>query len=297
MAEQTFHSGFVAVIGKPNVGKSTLINRLVGEKVGIVSPRPQTTRSRLLGILTTENTQVIFVDTPGIHRPRTRLGEYMEQAAEDALEGIDLLCMLVDAGKVAEADRDIARRVQGVKVPRFLLINKLDTIHPQRLLPIMDGFKDEGFDMILPISAATGEGCDELMKAIHARLPVGPRYFPGDMWTDQTQRQMAAEIIREKALLNLKEEIPHGIGVEILTHREVSDRLTEIHATIYCERDSHKGIIIGRGGSMLQRIGTQARANIETLLDTQVNLQLWVKVRPGWRDNLNDLKTLGYSDQ
>lgn len=296
MAEQkAFHSGFVAVVGRPNVGKSTLVNRLVDEKVAIVSPKPQTTRNKLLGIVTTEDSQIVFVDTPGIHRPRTRLGEYMEQATQEAMQGIDMLCLLVDASRVSGADHEISQQLKGIKVPRFLLINKLDLVHPQQLLPIIDSFKDDGFDMILPISAAKGEGMPELMRAIHKALPEGPRYFPEDMWTDQTLRQMVAEIVREKALMNLKEEIPHGIGVELLSMKE-GEHLTEIHATIYCERDSHKGIIIGKGGRMLQQIGSQARASIELLLDTQVNLQLWVKVRPGWRDNMNDLKTLGYQE-
>lgn len=295
MTEQSvFHSGFAAIIGRPNVGKSTLINRLVGEKVSIVSPKPQTTRTKLLGIVTSPQAQIIFVDTPGIHRPRTKLGEYMEKAAEDALQGIDVLCVLVDALKVNAQDHGIVKRFGNVKIPKYLLINKVDLVHPQLLLPIIDSFKDDGFDMILPLSAKTGEGVEDLTQAIYSALPEGPRYYPEDIFTDQTQRQMVAEIIREKALMNLKEEIPHGIGVEILTLKEESDTFTHIHATIYCERDSHKGIIIGKKGQMLQQIGTQARAGIEALLDTHVNLQLWIKVRPGWRDNANDLKTLGY---
>jgi len=285
MTEQSaFHSGFAAIIGRPNVGKSTLINRLVGEKVSIVSPKPQTTRTKLLGIVTSPQAQIIFVDTPGIHRPRTKLGEYMEKAAEDALQGIDVLCVLVDALKVNAQDHSIVKRFGNVKIPKYLLINKVDLVHPQQLLPIIDSFKDDGFDMILPLSAKTGEGVEELTQAIYSALPEGPHYYPEDIFTDQTQRQMVAEIIREKALMNLKEEIPHGIGVEILTLKEESDTFTQIHATIYCERDSHKGIIIGKKGQMLQQIGTQARAGIEALLDTHVNLQLWIKVRPGWRE-------------
>jgi GTP-binding protein Era len=248
-----FHSGFAVIIGRPNVGKSTLINRLVGEKVSIVSPKPQTTRNKLLGIVTTEQSQIIFVDTPGIHRPRTKLGEYMEKAAEDALQGIDVLCVLVDALKVNAQDHNIVNRFGNVKIPKFLLINKVDLIHPQQLLPIIDSFKEDGFDMLLPLSAKTGEGVEELMQAIYAALPIGPRYYPEDIFTDQTQRQMVAEIIREKALMFLKEEIPHGIGVEILTLKEENDSFTQVHATIYCERDSHKGIIIGKKGMMLHR--------------------------------------------
>ncbi|NLD33982.1 MAG: GTPase Era [Clostridiales bacterium] len=295
--QQTFHSGFVAVIGRPNVGKSTLINRLVGEKVSIVTPKPQTTRSRILGILGDEQSQIVFVDTPGVHRPRTKLGEYMEKTIHESLQGIDLLCQLVDAGKVGRDDHALAQANAGLSVPRFLLINKTDLVHPQRLLPTISAFSEYGFDMILPISARSGEGLDRLMAAIRERLPEGPRYYPDDIWTDQNERQMIAEIVREKALMLLREEVPHGIGVEVLSVKEIRDDLTEVHADIYCEREAHKRIIIGRQGEMLGKIGSQARADIEALLHTQVNLQLWVKVRTGWLDNLNDLKSLGYTDQ
>lgn len=297
MADQKFHSGFVAVVGRPNVGKSTLINRLVGEKVSIVTPKPQTTRNRILGIVGDAHYQIVFVDTPGVHRPRTKLGEYMEKTIKDALQGIDLLCQLVDAGKVGQDDHALAEANVGLHVPKFLLINKTDTVHPQRLLPIISAFSNYGFDMILPISARTGEGLDQLMSAIRERLPEGPQYYPGDIWTDQNERQMIAEIIREKALLLLREEVPHGIGVEVLSVKEVRDDLTEIHADIYCEREAHKRIIIGRQGDMLGKIGSQSRTDIEALLGHQVNLQLWVKVRTGWLDNLNDLKSLGYTEQ
>ncbi len=297
MADQQFHSGFVAVVGRPNVGKSTLINRLVGEKVSIVTPKPQTTRNRILGIVGDTHSQTVFVDTPGVHRPRTKLGEYMEKTIKDALQGIDLLCQLVDAGKVGQDDHALAQANAGLHVPKFLLINKTDTVHPQRLLPIISAFSPYRFDMILPISARTGEGLEQLMAAIRERLPEGPQYYPGDIWTDQNERQMIAEIIREKALMLLREEVPHGIGVEVLSVKEVRDDLTEIHADIYCEREAHKRIIIGRQGDMLGKIGSQSRADIEALLGHQVNLQLWVKVRTGWLDNLNDLKSLGYAEQ
>lgn len=297
MAEnKSFRSGFVGVFGRPNVGKSTLINSLIGEKVSIVSPKPQTTRSRILGILTDDDTQIVFVDTPGIHRPRTRLGDYMIKTVQEAMQGLDALCVLVDAAKVLPEDQEIAMQFSELKIPKYLLINKLDLVHPEKLLPIIASFADKGFDMLLPISAKTGEGLDTLLDAIRKALPNGPHYFPADMWTDQNERQMVAEIIREKALSNLREEIPHGVGIEILSMKQENEHFTEIHANVFCERESHKGIIIGKQGSMLKQIGTEARESIETLLDTKVHLQLWVKVREGWRDNMNDLKTLGYTE-
>lgn len=291
---QQFHSGFVAVVGRPNVGKSTLVNRLVGEKVSIVSPKPQTTRNRILGIVGTEHSQVVFVDTPGIHKPKTKLGEYMEKSVQDAVQGIDILCVLIDASKPRPEDHELAEGYKDFKVPKYLLLNKTDLVRPQDLLPIISSFADAGFDMVLPISAKSGEGLDTLMQEIQKHLPQGPKYYPDDLWTDQNERQMIAEIIREKALMNLREEVPHGIGVEVLSVKEIRKDLTEIQADIYCERASHKTIIIGRKGEMLQKIGSQARADIEKLLDCHVNLQLWVKVRTGWMDSSSDLKSLGY---
>ena len=291
---QQFHSGFVAVVGRPNVGKSTLVNRLVGEKVSIVSPKPQTTRNRILGIVGTEHSQVVFVDTPGIHKPKTKLGEYMEKSVQDAVQGIDILCVLIDASKPRPEDHELAESYKGFKVPKYLLLNKTDLVRPQDLLPIISSFADAGFDMVLPISAKAGEGVDTLMQEIYKHLPQGPKYYPDDLWTDQNERQMIAEIIREKALMNLREEVPHGIGVEVLSVKEIRKDLTEIQADVYCERASHKTIIIGRKGEMLQKIGSQARADIEKLLDCHVNLQLWVKVRTGWMDSSSDLKSLGY---
>lgn len=293
----THKSGFIAVVGRPNVGKSTLVNRLVGEKVAIVSPKPQTTRNSIIGVVTNqqERWQMVFVDTPGIHTPRTRLGDSMEKSIYDALQGMDILIIMLDATNVGKPDRAIVDTMKNRKQPKFLLINKVDLVHPQQLLPMIASFADDGFDSIIPISARTGEGLDALKTVIISHLPLGPMYYPDDMWTDQTERQICAELIREKALLNLREEIPHGVGVEVLAIENAREGLADIHANIYCERDSHKPIIIGKGGAMLSRIGSQARSEIELLLGTQVNLQLWVKVRPGWRDNLNDLRTLGYT--
>lgn len=293
----TFHSGFVAIVGRPNVGKSSLINLLVGEKVSIVSAKPQTTRNRILGIVGDEQSQIIFIDTPGVHKPSSKLGEFMVKTIENAVQGIDLLCLLIDASKPREADHELAAAYKNYNIPKYLLLNKIDLIHPQDLLPLMASFADMNFDIMLPISAKTGEGIDRLMKEIRRQLPQGPQYYPGDIWTDQSERTMIAEIIREKALLNLREEVPHGVGVEILSVKEVREDLIEIHADIYCERNSHKSIIIGKKGEMLQKIGSQARADIEKLLQKHVNLQLWVKVRTGWMDNNNDLKSLGYWDK
>lgn len=298
MAETVFHSGFVTVIGRPNVGKSTLINRIVGEKVSIVSPKPQTTRNRVLGVRTDESAgwQLVFVDTPGIHKPRTRLGDFMEKSVQDAMKGMDLLVLMVDPNTAGRRDHEILAGYGMKQLPRILVINKVDTVHPQTLLPLIDSFKEDGLTAIIPISARTGEGVDRLLEEIVRHLPQGPRYFSADMWTDQPERIICAELIREKALANLHDEIPHGIGVEILSITQPRPTMTEIHADLYCERETHKRIVIGKHGSMLKRIGTQAREDMEALLGTQVNLQLFVKVRADWRDNPRDLKTLGYSE-
>jgi len=289
-----FHSGFATIVGRPNVGKSTLLNTLIGEKVAIVSSRPQTTRNRVMGVMGGENSQIVFVDTPGIHRPRTKLGEFMVKSIEEAMEGIDALLVLVDVTAIGPHDRSIVEEMSHKKVYKMLVLNKIDMKEPQDLLAIIDSFKDAGYDAILPVSARTGDGVEELKKQLTAHLPVGPQYFPDDMLTDQPERDICAELIREKALRNLRDEVPHGVGVEMMAMKKMNDNFMEIDATIYCERDSHKGIIIGKRGAMLQKIGGEARADIESLLGMHVNLQLWVKVRPGWRDSAEDLKTLGY---
>lgn len=290
-----FHSGFATIVGRPNVGKSTLLNTLIGEKVAIVSSRPQTTRNRVMGVMGGENSQIVFVDTPGIHRPRTKLGEFMVKSIEEAMEGIDALLVLVDVTAIGPHDRSIVEEMSHKKVYKMLVLNKIDMKEPQELLAIIDSFKDAGYDAILPVSARTGDGVEELKKQLTAHLPVGPQYFPDDMLTDQPERDICAELIREKALRNLRDEVPHGVGVEMMAMKKENDHFMEIDATIYCERDSHKGIIIGKKGAMLQKIGGEARADIEKLLGMHVNLQLWVKVRPGWRDSMEDLKTLGYT--
>ena len=291
-----FKSGFVSLVGRPNVGKSTLLNALVGEKVAIISPKPQTTRNQIIGIHNGMHHQVVFVDTPGIHKPRTRLGEYMDKSVQDALQAIDAMVVIADASRADPQERETIRTLAQKQVPKFLALNKIDLVHPQQLLPLIALYQDDGFDAILPLSAKTGDGVDILMKHILSCLKEGPRYYPEDQWTAQTERQIIAELIREQALYLLQEEIPHGIGIEVLSMKEQSPTLVEIFADIYCERASHKGIIIGKRGSMLGQIGSRARAQIEALLGTQVMLKLWVKVRPGWRNSNNDLKTLGYGE-
>ncbi len=289
-----FRSGFAVIAGRPNVGKSTLLNALIGEKIAIVSDRPQTTRNSIVGILNGPDSQLVFVDTPGFHTPRTKLGTYMMQAWQDAMQGIDVLLALADVTAIGPKDRQLIHELGQKKCRKLLLLNKIDLIEPQRLLSIIESFKNDGYDEIYPISARSGDGVEQVKNDLLSHLPAGPRYYPDDSITSQTERQIAAEIIREKALRNLRDEVPHGIGVEIVRFAE-TDRLVTIYANLFCEKDSHKWIIIGKGGSMIRLIGSQARQDIESLLGTQVNLQLWVKVRPDWRNNLSDLKDLGYS--
>lgn len=291
-----FLSGFAAIVGRPNVGKSTMMNAMVGEKVAIVSNRPQTTRNRIMGVATDKDWQIVFLDTPGLHKPRTKLGEYMVKSVQDAMEGIDVLLVLVDVSDIGPQDRAIVEEMSGRKVKKILVLNKTDIVPEAKLVEAIQSFASAGYDAIIPISARTGKGMDELRKVIVSYLPEGPKYFPDDMMTDQPERLICAELIREKALLHLREEVPHGIGVEMMAINKLSDNLTEIHATIYCERAGHKGIIIGKQGSMLRTIGAEARQDIEALLGTKVNLQLWVKVREDWRNRMDDLRTLGYEE-
>ncbi len=292
--QSVFHSGFAVIAGRPNVGKSTLLNALIGEKIAIVSDRPQTTRNTVVGILNSPDSQLVFVDTPGYHTPRTRLGTYMMQTWQDAMQGVDVLLVLLDVTAIGPKDRQLVRELGQKKCRKLLLINKIDLTEPQALLAVIESFKNDGFDEIYPVSAKSGDSLAELKEDLLSHLPVGPRYYPDDSVTSQTERQIVAEIIREKALRNLRDEVPHGIGVEIVRFSE-TDSLITVYANIFCEKESHKWIIIGKGGSMIKLIGSQARQDIEALLGIQVNLQLWVKVRPDWRNNPVDLKDLGYS--
>lgn len=293
--ERNYHSGFITIVGRPNVGKSSLMNKMIGEKIAIVSARPQTTRNRIMGILTRPGHQIVFLDTPGIHDPRTKLGEFMMHSVKDALDGMDAVLLILDVTHITPGDLKIASDMKAKKVPVILALNKIDLVSPQDVLSATARAAETGLHEIVPVSAKTGSGLDDLINSLTNHLPQGPQYFPEDMITDQPERILCAEIIREKALRHLHDEVPHGIGVEIMKIEALSENLTEINATVYCEREAHKGIIIGKHGSMLQTIGTEARMDIERLLDIHVNLKLWVKIRPDWRNSISDLKNLGYN--
>ena len=282
-----FYSGFVSLVGRPNVGKSTLMNRLIGEKIAIISNKPQTTRNRVQSILTKDDFQIVFIDTPGIHKPRHKLGEFMVKSAETTLNEVDAVLMLIEpADRVLEADRLIIEKFSKIKSPVILVINKVDSTDKERVFKVIDNYRKlYDFAEIVPISALEGTNTDELLEVIKKYLPEGPQYFPSDMITDQPERQIAAEIIREKALRLLQEEIPHGIAVEIMEMKKRPEgNMVDVRATIYCEKDSHKGIIIGKHGAMLKKIGTNAREDIQKLLGSPIYLDLWVKVKKDWRD-------------
>lgn len=292
-------SGFVTLIGRPNVGKSTLMNRMIGQKIAITSNKPQTTRNRILTVHTDERGQIVFVDTPGIHKAKNKLGEYMVGAAEKTIGEVDVVCWLVEPTTyIGAGEQHIIERLKKVKAPIILVINKVDTIKKEEILPVIDCYRKElDFQEIIPVSARSGANVDELIDTIYKYLPYGPMFYDEDTITDQPMRQIVAELIREKALHALNEEIPHGIAVVIDSMKERKSQkgiITDIQATIICERDSHKGIIIGKGGEMLKKIGANARYEIEKQLDTKVNLQLWVKVKKEWRDSDVLIKNFGY---
>lgn len=298
MTPTGYKSGFFSIVGCPNVGKSTLINRLVGQKIAIVTDRAQTTRNRITGVLTRKDYQMIFLDTPGMTKPKSKLGEYMQKVAEDASQDTEAILFVVDATNgVRDRDADVMRILKSERSPVIVLINKCDAASAAQMQQARETVKEAGFETVLAISAKTGENVDRLEELLKSYLTEGPQYFPEDMVTDQPERVICAEMIREKTLELLHDEIPHGIGVGIDRMEMRPDgKLMDVWATVYCERDSHKGIIIGKGGRMLKRIGSEARTDIEWLLGVQVNLQLWIKVKEDWRNRQQMLNELGYRD-
>ena len=297
MSDQ-YKSGFAALIGRPNVGKSTLMNCLIGQKIAITSSKPQTTRNRIQTVYTSKEGQIVFVDTPGIHKAKNRLGDYMVNVAQRSLKEVDVILWLVEPSNfIGAGERHIIEQLQKIHVPVMLVINKIDTVKKEELFGFIDTYRKEmEFAEIVPVSALKNDNTKELIKCIMQYLPYGPAFYDEDTVTDQPQRQIVAELIREKALRCLEEEIPHGIAVTI-ERMKWRGRIVDIDATIICEKDSLKGIIIGRQGSMLKKIGSSARWDIEDLLESKVNLQLWVKVKKDWRDSDFLLKNFGYNQK
>lgn len=295
--KQTFKSGFAAIIGMPNVGKSTLLNQIAGQKIAIISDKPQTTRNKILAIYTTDTEQIIFTDTPGIHKPHNKLGEFMVNAANETMRDVDVLLFVVDATRpIQNIERNIAQNIEKCGVPCILVLNKVDMVEKENLLPMIADYSSmHDFESIVPISAKTGDGVKLLLNDIIDNIEEGPQFYDEDMVTDQPEKQVAAEIIREKMLWLLDKEIPHGIAIEITKMQEKS-KITNIYATIFCEKNSHKGIIIGKNGEMLKKIGSLARGDIEKMLDKQVYLELWVKVKNDWRNSDFLIKNFGYNN-
>jgi len=287
-------AGFITILGRPNVGKSTLINQIAGQKIAIVSNKPQTTRTAIKAIITKGETQLIFTDTPGIHKPKNKLGEKMNDTITDSQEGIDVVLFLIDANdeKITPSNKKIIERVKTIDAARILVINKVDSVKKEHILELINLYSQEcDFEAIIPISALKNDGVNHLIKEIIKYIPEGPWYYDEDEFTDQTERQIVEETVREKCLRLLDDEIPHGIAVEVISMKKrPRKKLYDIEVTIYCEKKSHKGIIIGKNGTTLKRIGERSRTDIEKMLDCNVNLQLWVKVKEGWRDDANKLK-------
>ena len=293
-------SGIITIVGRPNVGKSTLLNALVGEKIAIVTNKPQTTRNRICGIVTRGDCQFVFTDTPGLHKARNRLGEYMDGVVRASITDVDAAVLVVEPiPKPGAPELQLMERMKALNVPGVLVINKIDTLEQKdKLLEVIDAYQQEfDFDAILPISAQKGDGVPELMDTLTGYLTEGPQLFPEDMTTDQPERQVMAEILREKMLRLLQREIPHGTAVEITRFSERDNEIVDVEATIYCEKASHKGIIIGKNGAMLKKISTEARQDIERFMGTKVYLETWVKVKENWRDNMNYIRSFGYNDQ
>ena len=294
--QNNFHSGFVAILGRPNVGKSTFLNRVVGQKIAIMSDKAQTTRNKIQGIYTEDNAQIVFIDTPGIHKPHSRLGDFMVESALSTLNEVDAVLFMVNATqKRGRGDDFIIDRLKNVKKPIYLVINKIDQIHPDKLLQIMDDYRNTlDYAEVFPISALEGNNCPELIESLVNTVPEGPQYYPADQITDHPERFIAGELIREKVLELTREEVPHSVAVVVdRIHREDDEKVL-VQATIVVERNSQKGIIIGKGGKMLKQIGVKARKDIELMLGDKVYLELWVKVQPNWKDRQVDLQALGY---
>ena len=291
-------AAYVALVGRPNVGKSTLMNRLVGQKVAIVSPKPQTTRGRVMGVMNEEDTQIVFLDTPGVHRPKNKLGDAMLKSVGGAIFDVDLSVLVVEpVAAPGEPELELIRKLESSGCPALLVINKIDEVKKEKLLAVISAYMERfPFEAVLPVSARTGEGVDALKAELLARAEEGPAFFPPEQYTDQTEREMVAEIIREKALLLLDKEIPHGIAVDILTFERKREAFV-INADLYCEKASHKGIIIGKGGAMLKELSSRARREMEQLLGAKVYLKIWVKVRESWRDSDFQLGALGFTKE
>ena len=295
-----FKSGFVSIVGRPNVGKSTLMNNVVGEKITIMSDKPQTTRNTIQAVYTDEECQIVFLDTPGIHKPKNKLGEFMVKSATDAFKNVDLVLFVVDdSKKIGPGDRKIIEDLRGIKTPVILVLNKIDKLEESELFELMQLYSNEDlFKAIVPISALKGRNVNELLKVIGNYLQEGPKYFPDYMITDQPERVLVSELIREKVLHYLNDEVPHGVAVEVERMKSRQDKdIVDISAVIYCERDSHKGIIIGKNGRKLKGIGKSAREDMELLLGSKINLQLWVKVKENWRNLQNYITDFGYNDK
>ena len=293
-----FKSGFAAIIGMPNVGKSTLLNAIVGQKIAIISDKPQTTRNKILAVYSTDEEQIIFTDTPGIHKPHNKLGQYMVNAAASSMDDTDVLIFVVDASRrIQDTEREIVKSIDKTGLPCILVLNKVDLMRKEELLPVIADYSSMyGFDSIVPISAKTSDGVDILLRDIEEYLEEGPEFYDPETVTDQPEKQIAAEIIREKMLWLLDKEVPHGVAIEI-TKMQEKPKITNIYATIYCEKASHKGIIIGKNGDMLKKIGTMARGDIEKMLDKKAYLELWVKVKPDWRNSDYLIKNFGLKNE
>ena len=290
--------GIITLCGRPNVGKSTLTNTLVGEKVAIVSSKPQTTRNRICAILNRGDSQFVFVDTPGLHKARTRLGDYMVKVVRQSVADVDGVCLLVEpVAHIGPPEEELIGRIKALGAPAALVINKIDTVEKEALLAVMALYgQAHDWDAVVPISARTGEGVDELLEVLTRWLPEGPQLFPDGMVTDQPERQVMAEIVREKLLRNLDKEIPHGTAVEVTKFSQRDDGIIDCHVTIYCEKESHKGIIIGKKGAMLKKISTQAREDMEAFMGDKVYLEVWIKVRERWRDDAAAIRNFGYTE-